>query len=280
MAAAAEQATRKLSWGYIDDIGPERWGSLTEEWAICDVGKNQSPIEISDDIATNSDGFALRPQLDIAKIPHRFIMRHKELNAYAANKTLILEPEGAIPAMVNLPDVGRYRLTNLHFHTGGSEHVLNGKRARMECHFVFELDMAAAVNALPHGSGARNVVIGVMFSRGDATTPWLSDILRGSIDPPNADVVRDGKSILVDLSEAIPNFSKAKMYTYDGSFTTPPGTEGVHYILMADRAVVTEKDCILLENFQGGPNTRPLQETAGRVVVRFNEVRYGSAIGA
>lgn len=281
MSVPAGQTTQKISWGYLGDIGPDSWGTLKEDWALCGIGKRQSPIELSSENAIPASGYALRPQLQLAPTRHLFMMRHQEANPLAANKSLILEPVGRMPAMLNLPDVGRYRLSNAHFHTGGSEHVLNKVRARMECHFVFTQEMAAAEDTTrPHGFGSKNVVISVMISSGDDTTLWLRSIFRNSVNPPNPDMPDGGKLIEVNLGEAIPNFDKANFYSYDGSLTIPPGTEGVHHIVMAQRAMVTEEDCIMLEMFQGGSNTRPLQAINGRPVVQFPEVRYRTAIGA
>jgi carbonic anhydrase len=36
-----------IHWGYDKDSAPEHWGSLSEQFKICNTGKNQSPINIT-----------------------------------------------------------------------------------------------------------------------------------------------------------------------------------------------------------------------------------------
>ena len=33
-------------WSYTGKNGPEKWGNLGQEYATCDLGKRQSPIDI------------------------------------------------------------------------------------------------------------------------------------------------------------------------------------------------------------------------------------------
>ncbi|MBI5468137.1 MAG: carbonate dehydratase, partial [Deltaproteobacteria bacterium] len=40
-AGAGEHA--KPHWGYEGDHGPSHWGHISEEYAVCSKGKNQSP---------------------------------------------------------------------------------------------------------------------------------------------------------------------------------------------------------------------------------------------
>lgn len=42
----AAYAAEAVHWSYSGDTGPERWGTLSEDYAACRVGKNQSPIDI------------------------------------------------------------------------------------------------------------------------------------------------------------------------------------------------------------------------------------------
>ena len=39
------------TFGYVGDIGPEKWGSLHPDFATCSDGKSQSPIDIVTDKA-------------------------------------------------------------------------------------------------------------------------------------------------------------------------------------------------------------------------------------
>lgn len=290
---------KKLAWGYVDDIGPDAWGSLTEDWALCDTGKRQSPIALSYKEARIASELTPRPTVALTAPRARMILLRREAMPYAIAKSLIIEPyvppppkfvgdappvdvgaKPPSPAMLTLPGVGRYSLMNLHFHTGGSEHVLNGSRARMEGHFVFALDKSAPASesdspdsAPPLGAGSSNVVVGVMFSKGKTTTPWLASILANTVKSTAGEDADGANRVMeLDLEEALGGVNEGNLYTYDGSLTTPPGAEGVHWVVMGQRATVTEEDCMLLEKYQGGPNTRPLQKAGGRQIVQFPAV--------
>jgi len=313
--AATKTAARKLTWGYVDEIGPNKWGQLSDEWRICDMGKYQSPIELSYKSSRLAEMDELRPTISTASSTGRakFCVKHKEPGPYAANKWLVIEPyvepppsiigdappldipSAKSPVMLTLPNVGKYRLKKVHFHTNGSEHVLNGQRSAMEAHFVFGLDRATTTTTTatnsdptsvipdkdtkeePRGTGAGFVVVGVLINEEQATSPWLASVLETAIKPDTNEANEElygktGVYLELDVDDLLPNFNESNLYTYDGSLTTPPGSEGIHWIVMNDRASVTKQDCSFLQEFQGGPNTRPLQNANEREVVQFAAV--------
>lgn len=295
--ATQTQTPSKVTWGYTSENGPEKWGTLNEDWAICSHGQLQSPISISyksSKIASLGDS---RPVLSVTR-GSKFALRHKEATPQAAHKWLVIEPVAPAPpavvgdappvdvmptpapaAVITVPGYGRYRLKSAHFHTDGSEHVMNGVRGAMECHFVFPLERAEDTSsgaAPPH-----HVVVGLLIEETGTTSPWIDGVLRNGV---KASGDEPDRVVEVDLESALPNFNAGNVYTYPGSLTTPPGSEGIYWIVMNDRAKVTREDRYLLENYQGGPNTRPLQETNGRQVTQFpaviSESRPSTAAGA
>jgi len=61
---ASEQSSSKKSssaghgavhWGYTGHEGPESWGNLSQDYALCETGKNQSPINILGGVETKLD---------------------------------------------------------------------------------------------------------------------------------------------------------------------------------------------------------------------------------
>ena len=40
-------ASDKAHWGYSGHEGPENWGKLDPEYALCSEGKNQSPVDLT-----------------------------------------------------------------------------------------------------------------------------------------------------------------------------------------------------------------------------------------
>ena len=43
---------REFNYEEGGEIGPDRWGEIHEEWALCGIGKMQSPIDLPDDRVT------------------------------------------------------------------------------------------------------------------------------------------------------------------------------------------------------------------------------------
>jgi carbonic anhydrase len=127
----------------------------------------------------------------------------------------------------------RFGLDSYHFHTP-SEHAINGEVAAAEIHFV-------------HTDAAGNTaVLGVFVDEADRS------------DSPRH--FSDATSIGVFLPDTHAHF------TYDGSLTTPPYTEGVVWIVMKDRICLHPK---WIETFRKeyGVNNRPIQPLNGRTVV-------------
>lgn len=126
-----------------------------------------------------------------------------------------------------------YALQQFHIHTP-SEHVLSGESALGEIHFVHT------------DAEGRLVVVGVMVEEGDP-----------------ADVGHPDEHLL-DLRDLIP--SSMTHYAYEGSTTTPPFTEGVHWIILTERLTATVEQ---VHRFRGrfGMNNRPIQPLNGRTIV-------------
>jgi carbonic anhydrase len=126
-----------------------------------------------------------------------------------------------------------YALQQFHLHTP-SEHVFDGEFALGEIHFVHTDDEG------------KSVVVGVLVEEGDPVVPGSSD---------------EG---VLDLRDLVP--SSLTHYAYGGSKTTPPFTEGVDWIILAERLAVTLDQ---LGQFRGrfGMNNRPIQPLNGRAIV-------------
>merc|ERR1719361_2668023 len=103
-----------------------------------------------------------------------------------------------------------YKALQFHIHTG-SEHTVNGVRPDIEFHFVHQNDDG--------GYG----VIGIMCNPGDSDLAFWSE-LDTSLTSATA----------IDANSLFNSVDMTKYFTYDGSFTTPPCTEGVEWVVIAD----------------------------------------------
>src|SRR5690606_3913794 len=113
-----------------------------------------------------------------------------------------------------------YTLLQIHFHAD-SEHRVSGSAYPLEMHFVHQ----SATGEL--------AVIGVFFEVGDenqALSDVFASMMSSSEDPQplNTDV---------DLMSLLPNLTTG--WSYDGSLTTPPCSEGVRWNVHSEPATIS-----------------------------------------
>lgn len=141
-----------------------------------------------------------------------------------------------------------YELKQFHFHTP-AEHHLQGVIYPMEMHMVHQT---------PAGD---YLVIGLMFKEGKPN-PTLATILHTA--PQHQGVVQSKH--LVDASQMLP--SSQHFYTYQGSFTTPPYTEGVRWLIFQEIVEASPEQIAAFKKLEGN-NVRDNQELFSRVIEQF-----------
>lgn len=169
-----------------------------------------------------------------------------------------------------------YRLAQFHFHKP-SEHLLDGRQAPMEAHFVF-----LRAGAERGAQGPRAVVLGfpvelgaehpelrrvweylppIREGYGEDLTPasaWEHALLTSELDMEDLHhaerVLRAG--IALDVSRIIPR--RTDFYVYEGSLTTPPCTEGITHAFASTPIYVSELQAEHFEGYYEG-NNRDLQ---------------------
>jgi carbonic anhydrase len=141
----------------------------------------------------------------------------------------------------------QWNLAQFHFHTP-SEHLLNGQAAPMEMHMVFS---DAANNLLVVGrwveQGAFNSSLDPIFSHIPQTT---ADTLH--IDHFN-------------LNSLLP--SNLESFRYSGSLTTPPFTEGVSWVQLAQPLDMSAAQINAFSSLFPEGDSRGVQALNGRIIL-------------
>lgn len=239
---------KKIEFGYVGDNGPAFWNTLSPESEICATGKKQSPIDItSEDLKT------------LATSPEP--MFNDAWNVESVNNGNTVEifsgnEETPLPAEITV-DGEKYMLQQFHFHTP-SEHRINGQHFDIEQHLVFK-------NAYEQIS-----VVSVLYNVGDKESKFMEPIVKKL--PKNLDEkVEIEKVELNGLLCDIKNITEA--YTYSGSLTTPPCTEGVTWYVNQETQSVSYNQFSKLRNVIGF-NSRFTQQREGVNVLKETDPEY------
>ena len=100
-----------------------------------------------------------------------------------------------------------------------------------------------------------------MFKEGK-TNPVLATILHEA--PQYQGTINTKHS--VDVSDMLP--ASQHFYTYEGSFTTPPYTEGVRWLIFQDIVEASPEQIAAFKKLEG-KNVRDNQELFSRVIEQF-----------
>ncbi len=219
---------KEASWSYGVENGPEDWGLMSEEYVACGEGLEQSPI----DVQTES---AAVEELD----PLEFSWGGGDLKVEDTGLGFMATPNGEHMLMVG---DDTYKLLQFHAHTP-SEHMVDGKSFPMEIHFVHQNDAGELA------------VVGVMFEEG-ATSAQYAPVVASA-------AAGGGSATLDDILALLP--SERAYFTYAGSLTTPPCSEGVRWILLKESMELGADQIKVFADAHGTTN-RPVQPLGARVV--------------
>ena len=220
-------------WGYTGKQGPQFWGTLSPKYHLAKDGKQQSPIDIQtkDTIAENLP-------------PLKFNYRTERISAI--NNGHSIQHNEQPGSFLHVGD-HVYSLEQFHVHAP-SEHTIDGKHADMEIHFVHK------------SSSGKLLVLAVM-------------VYADSKDPVDVPLYKElpkqtGENVVADKASRNPVDFIPKdhsYFRYMGSFTTPPCTEGIRWIMMKTPISITPA---VLTEFKGiiGGNNRPVQMLNDRQV--------------
>ena len=201
------QASTAEHWGYDGKVGPKHWNKLNPEYALCGTGHIQSPINIA-----NAKKEDLPPlQFNYNSVPLSIVDNgHTVMVNYAPGSTMTVSNT-------------TYTLKQFHFHHPSENHI-NGKRYDLEAHLVHA------------DADGHTAVIAILFTKGDTPSPLLDTLWKNI--PPEKEKVADVASVSIDVKDLLP--SSTAYYTYAGSLTTPPCTEGVTWYVFKTPASISK----------------------------------------
>jgi len=231
-AAGALAAGTKAKWGYEGPVGPQRWGNLDAEYALCKRGRAQSPIDLG---VANAEGNVVI-SIDYRPVALTVLHNGHTVQLSIANGSSLMS--GGMS----------FELVQVHFHTP-SEHAMGGRTFPLEAHFVHQ------------SAAGRLAVIGVMIVEG-AANPALAALLRHL--PMQAAAAQTHPGTMIDPNGLMP--AKRDLYRYMGSLTTPPCGEGVTWHVMAATVTASPAQIEMLGRAMGA-NARPVQAASDRLIV-------------
>ena len=225
---ATEAVVETASWDYGAEHGPQDWGLMSEEYAACSEGVEQSPIDLQPGAATADD---------LAEL--QFSWSGDDLKVEDTGLGFKASPGGEHTLTIG---DDTYKLLQFHAHTP-SEHTLDGKSFPMEIHFVHQNDAGELA------------VVGVMIEEG-ATSEVYNPIVTAASSG-------GGSATIGDIMALLP--SEYGYFTYPGSLTTPPCSEGVRWIVLKESIELGADQIAVFKNAHGTTN-RPVQPLGARVV--------------
>ena len=219
-----------VEWGYDGPGAPENWASLSEEYATCADGQQQSPVDITGYEEADVNPISFLYDSDAAAVLNDGRFVHID---YAPGSML---------------SVGKqiFELKSAHLHSP-SEHWIDGVSFAAELHLVHA------------DADGRLAAVAQLFRLG-APSPAVEAILDAA--PAAGSIVSTG--ITLNASGYAPD--GLGYYQYDGSKTTPPCQEPVGWFVMRQPKTISQEQVDRLLALSGGPNNRPIQPTGSRVV--------------
>jgi carbonic anhydrase len=230
-APLAAAAATNPPWAYEGEYGPAQWGRMRPEWAACERGRQQSPIDI---VAPQIRSLPAL-QFDYRSVPLRIVNDgHTVRVRFGPGSRILLGREA-------------HALQQFHFHVPGGDKV-RGEEFPLAMHFL-------------HKGRSGRLVSLVLLVRVGAESPALAALLPHM--PQRGQAERVLAAVQVDPARWLPR--SHAYYAYDGSLTAPPCTEGVLWLVLKQPQELSAAQLARVAALFP-PNARPTQPLHGRVV--------------
>ena len=219
-----------IHWDYEGIGSPENWSRLDPANVACAIGQRQSPIDIRDGIKVDVEPI----KFDYRPSTFRIVDNGHTVQVAVGDSSISLTGK-------------TYELVQFHFHRP-SEEKINGQRFDMVVHLVHKAD------------DGQLAVVAVLLERG-SENPFIQTLWNNlplernlSVAPPAA---------IIEPATLLP--ASRNYYTYMGSLTTPPCTEGVLWLVLKQPVQVSQEQINIFARLYKN-NARPTQPTAGRLI--------------
>lgn len=226
-------------WGDLQNTDPNVLGAKSLPYAVCGIGKKQSPVDIS---VHNVNLNLNSPATSYVAVP---------LSITNNGHTIRVNMPATNNPNYTLVSKEKYELLQLHFHAG-SEHTVNGVQLPLEVHFV---------HASPEGKLA---VLGVLVAVGAANAEFEKVL----VNAPTVAGVTNTPALSIDINKLKP---LGKTFDgYAGSLTTPPCTEGVDWFVMRSTITASADQLARFATLYYADNARVPQAFNGRITQSLN----------
>jgi carbonic anhydrase len=144
----------------------------------------------------------------------------------------------------------RFELKQFHFHRPSEERI-DGRQFEMSVHLVHKDEQG------------KLAVVAVLLDKGQLQ-PAVQKVWNNLPLEKNEEAQA---RISLDINEILP--VDRRYFTYMGSLTTPPCSEGVHWVVMRQPVTMTAEQIELFARIYP-MNARPVQQASGRRIMQSN----------
>ena len=227
----ATPAPAGADWGYYGKKGPSGWGHLDPAYSACSKGKEQSPIDIRG------------AKVDKTLQPIEFHYLSGPVTIVNTGHTVRIN---VAPGSYILSSGKRYDLVEFHFHHP-AEDLVDGKLSDLVIDLVHKNAAGElSIIGVRVNEGRVNGALAALWPSLPATTGTPVSI-QEPFDP-------------LGLLPADHSY-----WSYLGSITVPPCTEGVHWLFMQTPTELSQDQLEAFAKLYPN-NARPIQPTHGRKI--------------
>ena len=220
-------------WSYDGETGPAAWGRH-RAWTQCATGKRQSPIDLRDGMKVDLE-------------PITFDYKPSSFNVTDNGQSVQVNVgPGNYMSVQNRT----FELVQFHFHRPSEERI-NGRGFEMVVH-------------LEHKDvDGKLAVVAVLLERG-ASQPMIQTVWN-NLPLEKHDTV--SPAVVLNPADVLPQ--RRDYFTYMGSLTTPPCSEGVLWMVMKTPVQASPAQMAIFARLYP-LNARPIQPNGGRIVKESN----------